>query len=39
MKRSGNTKNLIHNRTEDYYLEKRDRGIPENEPVRSAGFL
>jgi hypothetical protein len=32
-------KTLIHNHTEDYYLGKREWGIPEYEPVRSAGFL
>jgi hypothetical protein len=29
----------IPDRTEDYYLKKRDRGMPENEPARPAGFL
>jgi hypothetical protein len=32
-------KTLIHNRPEDYYLGKRELGIPGNYPVRSAGFL
>jgi len=33
------TDTKIHDRTEDYYLGKREGGMPENEPVRPAGFL
>jgi hypothetical protein len=32
-------KTLIHNCPEDYYLGKRELGIPENYPVRSAEFV
>jgi len=39
MKMSGITKTSSITGTEDYYLGKREWGIPENEPVVSTGFL